>query len=68
YYVTYPGGQSGNMFSEHWDDLFDLWYDYDPVTGHYDYYLEYNYTTAEAFEAADDGTMIEMVLVLLPRR
>jgi len=68
YYVTYPGGQSQVMFSEHWDDLFELWYDFDPVTEHYDYYLEYNYSTANAFETADDGTMIEMVLVLLPRR
>ena len=68
YYVTYPGGQSQVMFSEHWDDLFELWFDYDPATGHYGYYLEYNYTSAADFAAADDGTMIEMVLILLPRR
>ncbi len=68
YYVIYPGGQSQVMFSEHWDDLFVLWYDYDPITGHYDYILEYNYATAAAFEAANDGTMIEMVIALIPRR
>ncbi|RLI55732.1 MAG: hypothetical protein DRP09_08810 [Candidatus Thorarchaeota archaeon] len=67
YYVTYPGGQSQNMFSPHWDDLFDLWYAFDTVTEHYGYYLEYNFTTAALFEGADDGTMIEYALVLLPR-
>jgi penicillin amidase len=68
YYTVYPGGQSQVMFSEHWDDLFDLWYGYDSNTKHYGYTQEYNYSTATSFEAADDGTMIEMILILLPRR
>jgi penicillin amidase len=67
YYTVYPGGQSQVMFSQHWDDLFDLWYTYDPVTQHYGYTLEYNYPTADAFASADDGTMIEGTIVFLRR-
>ena len=67
YYTVYPGGQSQVMFSEHWDDLFNLWYTFDPVTMTYGYTLEHNYTTAAAFEAADDGTMIEYIILFRPR-
>ena len=65
-YAVYPQGQSGNMFSEHWDDLFDMWYDFDESTGHYQYPIEYNYVTADAFRTADDGTMIEYTILFRP--
>ncbi|MGY5872206.1 MAG: penicillin acylase family protein [Candidatus Thorarchaeota archaeon] len=67
YYTVYPGGQSQVMFSEHWDDLFELWYHYDTVTMTYGYTLEHNYTTAADFEEADDGTMIEYMILFRPR-
>lgn len=63
-YMAYPGGQSGNMFSPHWDDLFDIWYAFDPVTEQYGYHLLYYYATADAFRAADtDGSMIERTII-----
>ena len=66
-YMAYPGGQSGNMFSPHWDDNFDLWYAFDPVTEQYDYHLMYFYSTADAFRAADtDGTWIERTITFVP--
>ncbi|MDH4213779.1 MAG: penicillin acylase family protein [Candidatus Thorarchaeota archaeon] len=67
YYTVYPGGQSQVMFSQHWDDLFELWYAYDPILGHYGYTLEYNYATAIAFTNANDGTMIEYIILFIPR-
>jgi len=66
-YMAYPGGQSGNMFSPHWDDNFDLWYAFDPVTEQYDYHLMYFYSTADAFRTADtDGTWIERTITFVP--
>lgn len=67
YYIVYPGGQSQVMFSDHWDDLFILWYTFDETSQHYGYTLEYNYLTADAFTAADDGTMIEYSILIRPR-
>lgn len=67
YHTVYPGGQSQVMFSEHWDDLFDLWYTLDPVTETYGYTIEHYYPTAAAFEAADDGTTIEYMILFRPR-
>lgn len=67
YYTVYPGGQSQVMFSSHWDDLFQLWYGYDELTKRYGYTLEYNYLTADAFVEADDGTMIEYIILFQPR-
>ena len=66
YYTVYPGGQSQVMFSPHWDDLFQLWYTFNETTQHYGYTLEYNYSTATAFQAADDGTMIEYIIYINP--
>jgi len=66
-YGVYPGGQSGNMFSDHWDDLFDLWYAYDPATEQYGYHLMYFYSTAAAFQTADtEHTMIERTATFIP--
>jgi penicillin amidase len=66
-YMAYPGGQSGNMFSPHWDDNFDLWYDFDPVTEQYGYHLMYFYHTADAFRSADTGgTLIERTITFVP--
>ena len=64
YYTVYPGGQSQVMFSPHWDDLFNLWYNFDETTQHYAYTLEHNYLTPDAFQSADDGTMIQYIIYL----
>ncbi len=62
-----PGGQSGNPFSEHFDDLFQLWFSFDRDKGHYLYQEIYTYSTPEAFLAANtDGTLIERRLTLIP--
>ncbi len=70
FFATYPGGQSQNMFSPHWDDLFNLWYTYDEVQETYGYYQEYTYTTAAAFVAADEADaeiqMIECIITFIP--
>ncbi len=59
-YGVYPGGQSGCMFSPHWDDLFELWYAFDEETQQYGYHPLYFYSTFDAFIDADtEGTMIE---------
>jgi penicillin amidase len=66
-YMAYPGGQSGNLFSPHWDDNFQLWYAYDPVLKHYGYHVLYFYSTAAAFRTADtDGSMIERTITFVP--
>ncbi|MHA1902671.1 MAG: penicillin acylase family protein [Candidatus Thorarchaeota archaeon] len=66
-YMAYPGGQSGNMFSPHWDDNFDLWYAFDPDTEQYGYHLMYFYKTAEEFRTADStGTLIERTITFVP--
>ena len=67
YYTVYPGGQSQVMFSPHWDDLFQLWYNYNETTAHYGYTLEYNFQTPESFKESNDGTMIEYIIMILPR-
>ncbi len=67
FYTVYPGGQSGIMFSEHWEDLFDLWYIYDPEHQRYGYTLEHYIQTTEAFESANEGTpIIEYRIFLIP--
>jgi penicillin amidase len=65
-YMAYPGGQSGNIFSPHWNDIFQLWYAYDPVLKHYGYHVLYFYSTAAAFRTADtDGSLIERTLTFV---
>jgi penicillin amidase len=49
-YGVYTSGQSGNMFSRHWDDIFDLWYAYDEETEQYGYHLMHFYPTADLSE------------------
>jgi len=66
-YGVIPAGQSGNPFSPHWDDLFDLWYAFDEGTQQYGYNLMYFYATADAFHAADTtNTMIERTVTFVP--
>lgn len=67
YYTVYPGGQSQVMLSQHWDDLFQLWYTYDDVTGHYGYMLEHNYATPGSYMTSDDAESLEGIIVFLPR-
>jgi len=58
-YGVYPGGQSGNPFSSHWSDLFDLWYAYKKEIGQYGYHTMYFYVSSDRFRDADDArTMI----------
>jgi penicillin amidase len=64
YYTTYPGGQSGNMFSQHWSDLFDLWNRYDETTNHYGYTEEHFYASVAEF--VDAGTGIEQDIIFIP--
>jgi penicillin amidase len=62
-----PGGQSGNPFSEHFDDLFQLWFTFDEEKQHYLYQEIYYYPTSDAFLAADiDGALIERRITIIP--
>ncbi len=36
-YYVYPGGQSGDKNSPHYDDLLDVYTDYDEASQHYGY-------------------------------
>ncbi|MFX1483691.1 MAG: penicillin acylase family protein [Promethearchaeota archaeon] len=66
-YMAYPGGQSGNLFSPHWSDIFDIWYSYNNVTKQHGYHVLYFYSTASAFRTADtDGTLIEGTITFVP--
>jgi penicillin amidase len=66
-YMAYPGGQSGNMFSPHWDDIFDIWYPFNETTEQHGYHVLYFYSTAEAFRNADtDDTLIERTVTFVP--
>lgn len=66
-YMAYPGGQSGNIFSPHFDDIFEIWYSFNEVTEQYDYHTMLFYSTADAFRTADtDGTWIERTITFLP--
>jgi penicillin amidase len=66
-YMAYPGGQSGNMFSPHWSDIFDLWYSYNENTKQHGYHILYFYSSATAFRTADtDGTLIERTITFVP--
>ncbi len=64
YYTVYPGGQSGNMFSQHWSDLFVLWNGYDEATDHYGYTEEHFYASFTEFVEA--GTGIERNITFVP--
>ena len=62
-----PGGQSGNPFSDHFDDLFQLWFTFDGDAGHYLYQEMYTYATSELFIAADvENKLIERRITLIP--
>ena len=66
-YGVYAPGQSGNMFSPHFDDLFILQYTYDSNSQQYGYHILYFYATATAFREADtEGTMIEATITFTP--
>jgi len=66
-YMAYPGGQSGNIFSPHFEDIFAIWNSFDEDTEQHGYHIMYFYSTAAAFGTADtDGSMIERPITLLP--
>ncbi|MGY5855173.1 MAG: penicillin acylase family protein [Candidatus Thorarchaeota archaeon] len=66
-YMAYPGGQSGDIFSPHFDDIFDIWYSFDEVTEQHGYHLMYFYSTAAAFRTADtDDSLIERTITFVP--
>lgn len=66
-YMAYPGGQSGNIFSPHFNDIFEIWYSFDEVTEQHGYHRLYFYSTADAFRADDtDGTLIERTITFVP--
>jgi acyl-homoserine lactone acylase PvdQ len=66
-YMAYPGGQSGNIFSPHFSDIFYSWYAFDEVTEQHGYHIMYFYSTADAFRDADtDNTLIERTITLIP--
>jgi penicillin amidase len=62
-----PGGQSGNPFSEHFDDLFQLWFTFDEEKRHYLYQEIYFYQTPNDFLSDDsDGVLIERIVTMTP--
>jgi penicillin amidase len=66
-YMAYPGGQSGNIFSPHFNDIFEIWYAFYEVTEQHGYHILYFYSTADAFRTADtDGTLIERAITFVP--
>ncbi len=66
-YMAYPGGQSGNIFSPHFSDIFDIWYSFDEVTEQHGYHVMLFYSTADAFRTADtDGSLIERTITFVP--
>jgi len=66
-YMAYPGGQSGNIFSPHWEDNFELWNSFNNVTKQHGYHVMYFYTTADAFRSADtNDSMIERTITFVP--
>jgi penicillin amidase len=66
-YMAYPGGQSGNIFSPHFEDNFALWNSFNEVTKQHGYHTMYFYSTAAAFVTADtDGSMIERTITFVP--
>ena len=66
-YMAYPGGQSGNIFSPHFDDIFEIWYSFDEVTEQHGYHIMYFYSTADAFRTANtDGSLIERTITFEP--
>ena len=66
-YMAYPGGQSGNIFSPHFNDIFEIWYEFDEVTEQHGYHVLYFYSTADEFRTADtDDSLIERTITLVP--
>jgi penicillin amidase len=66
-YGVYAPGQSGNIASPHFDDLFNLQYTYDENSRQYGYHILYFYATADAFRNADtEGSMIEATITFTP--
>jgi len=66
-YGVYTGGQSGNMFSQHWDDIYDLWYAYDEETEQYGYHLMRFYPTLTSITNADlTEHFVERLVTFVP--
>ncbi|TFG33652.1 hypothetical protein EU527_07540, partial [Candidatus Thorarchaeota archaeon] len=65
--IVVAGGQSGNIFSKHFDDLFQLYFDFDEESHHYHYHEVYAFVSIDDFIDADiDETMIERRINLIP--
>jgi len=61
------GGQSGNLFSDHFDDMFQLWFTFDEVEEHYQYHEIFYFALADDFIESDiAATLIERRIILLP--
>lgn len=60
------GGQSGNLFSVHFDDLFRLYFAFNETSMHYGYHDLYVYASPETFEPAVAPGVIERKIVLIP--
>ncbi len=66
-YGVYTGGQSGNMFSQHWDDIYDIWYAYDEETEQYGYHLMRFYPTLTSLAIADlSEHFVERMITFVP--
>ncbi|MBD3158529.1 MAG: hypothetical protein GF309_07020 [Candidatus Lokiarchaeota archaeon] len=62
-----PGGQSGNPFSVHFDDLFQLWYTFDTEEHHYLYQNFYTYSSSSEFvSVSEENRLIERRITLMP--
>ncbi|MFW9927276.1 MAG: penicillin acylase family protein, partial [Candidatus Thorarchaeota archaeon] len=67
-YMAYPGGQSGNIFSPHFSDIFEIWYYFDEVEEYHGYHRMYFYPTADAFRTANSDLvpLIERTITFVP--
>ena len=61
------GGQSGNPFSIHFDDLFRLYFTFNETAQHYGYHRVYVYADSASFEFSESTGTIERKLSLIGR-
>ena len=60
------GGQSGNPFSMHFDDLFQLYFSYNESSMHFGYHKLYVYDNVSSFESTEESGVIERKIMLSP--
>jgi penicillin amidase len=58
------GGQSGNLFSPHFDDLFRLYFAYNETSMHFGYHELYVYESIQDFESDVAAGVIERMILL----